>query len=228
MLKPKRKISSKEIKRAPFLETIFAVKEHLNSKKQQYLKIGISVLSVLVLSFFINQNSKSNAKEAEFGLSIGMVYLEKGDIQNAMMQFQQIVDEYSSTPSGHSASFYIGKIHFDKSEYDLALSHFERSISRKNNIFLNNAAYSALAEIHANKNQYDEAISFQKKLIDNSSSFLDEAFSMLKLGKFHLLNGDKEIAKSILQNILDENPDNQDIKSEADYLNGLIQTLGVD
>ena len=51
---------------------------------------------------------------------------------------------------------------------------------------------------------------------------------MIKLGKFHLLNGDKDIAKSILQNILDENPDNPDIKNEADYLNGLIQTLGVD
>ena len=38
----------------------------------------------------------------------------------------------------------------------------------------------------------------------------------------------KAIAKSILQNILDENPDNPDIKNEADYLNGLIQTLGVD
>ena len=60
-----------------------------------------------------------------------------------MMQFQQIVDEYSSTPSGHSASFYIGKIHFDKSYYSIELSHFERSISRKNNIFLNNSAYSA-------------------------------------------------------------------------------------
>ena len=228
MLKPKRRITRKEIKRDPFLEAIYAFKEHLNSKKQQYLKIGISTLSVILVLFFINQNSKSSAMEAEFGLSIGMVYLEKGDKQNAMLQFQQIVDEYSNTNAGYSASFYIGKIHFDNAEYDLALSHFERSISRKNNDFLTSAAHNALAEIYANKNQFDEAINHQKKSINYNNSSLSKAISKLKLGKFHLLNGNKNLSKKILKDVLDEHSDSIDIKNEIAYLSGLILTLGVD
>lgn len=228
MLKPKRKITSKEINRDPFLETIYAVKEHFNSKKQQYIKIGISALSFVLLLFFLNQNSKSNAMEAEFGLSIGMVYLEKGDIQNAMLQFQQIIDEYSNTAAGYSSSFYIGKIHFDKDEYDLALPYLERSISRKNNDFINSSAFHALAEIYVNKNQFDKAIDSQKKSINYINSASGVAISRLKLGKFYLLNGDKDIAKNLLEEVSNEHSSNIDIKNEISYLSGLILSLEVD
>ena len=228
MLKPKRKITSKEINRDPFLEAIYALKEHLNSKKQQYVKIGILAISVVLLLFFLNQNSKSNAMEAEFGLSIGMVYLEKGDLQNAMLQFQQIIDEYSNTAAGHGSSFYIGKIHFDKDEYDLALPYLERSISRKNNDFINSSAYHALAEIYVNKNQFDKAIDSQKKSINYINSASGVAISRLKLGKFYLLNGDKDIAKNLLEEVSNEHSSNIDIKNEISYLSGLILSLEVD
>ena len=225
MLKPKRKITSKEIKRDPFLEAIFTLKEHLNRKKQQYLKIGISVLSVLVLSFFINQNSKSNAKEAEFGLSIGMVYIEKGDIQNAMMQFQQIVDEYSSTPSGHSASFYIGKIHFDRGNYDLALPHFERFISGSNNDFILSSAYELLSAIYESMDKLNEAISYQKQSINKSISKLGSAFSKLRLAKLYILNKNKELAVKYMDEVIDVHENNFEIKKEYDFLYGLMGGL---
>ena len=228
MLKPKRKITSKEINRDPFLETIYTVKENFNSKKQKYIKIGISGISVILLLFFLNQNSKSNAMEAEFGLSIGMVYLEKGDIQNAMLQFQQIIDEYSNTAAGYSSSFYIGKIHFDKDEHDLALPYFEKSISRKNNDFINSSAYHALAEIYLKNNQFDKAIESQKKSINYINSSLGVAISRLKLGKLYLLNGDKDIAKNLLEEVSSEYSSNIDIKNEISYLSGLILSLEVD
>ena len=198
------------------------------SKKQQYIKICISVISALLLLFFINQNSKSTAIEAEFGLSIGMIYLEKGDLQNAMLQFQQIVDEYSNTAAGHIASFYIGKIHFDKNEYDLALPHFERSISRKINDFVKVSAYHALAAIYVNKNQFDTAIDFQKKSINHINSPLEKAISKLKLGKFYLLNGDKDLARNLLRDVSNEHSSNIDIKNEISYLSGLILSFEVD
>ena len=125
MLKPKRKITRKEIEKDPFLEGIFSLKQHLENKKQQYLKIGGAVIAVILIVFFVNRNSVTNQDEADYGVGIGMVYLNKGDYQNAIMQFQQIVDEYSNTDAGYNATFYIGKIHFDRGNCDLALPHFE-------------------------------------------------------------------------------------------------------
>ena len=136
MLKPKRKITSKELKKDAFLESIYSIKQHFDEKKPQYLKIGLSVGVVFLIGFLYNSNSVTNENDADYGLSIGMVYLNQGDYQNAIMQFQQIVDEYSNTNSGYDASFHIGKIHFERGNYDLALPHFERYASGSKNNFI--------------------------------------------------------------------------------------------
>ena len=79
MLKPKRKITKKEIKRDPFLESIFAFKEHINQKKQIYTKVIIGVLAVFILGYLYTNNQSSNSEAAETLISKAMVYIDLGD-----------------------------------------------------------------------------------------------------------------------------------------------------
>ena len=51
MLKPKRKITKKEIQRDPFIENIFTFKKHINQKKSIYTKMIIGVFAVFILSY---------------------------------------------------------------------------------------------------------------------------------------------------------------------------------
>ena len=60
------------------------------------------------------------------------------------------------------------------------------------------------------------------------NSSLGLAISRLKLGKLYLLNGDKDIAKNLLEEVSSEYSSNIDIKNEISYLNGLILSLEVD
>jgi tetratricopeptide (TPR) repeat protein len=222
MLKPKRKITRKEIEKDPFLEGVFSLKQHLENKKQQYLKIGGVVIALVLVAFFVNQNSVSNQNEADYGVGIGMVYLNKGDYQNAIMQFQQIVDEYSSTDAGYNATFYIGKIHFDRGNYDLSLPHFERFISGSNNDFILSSAYELLSAIYESNDKLDEAISYQKKSINKSISKLGSAFSKLRLAKLYILNKNDELAVKYMNEVLEAHDDNFEIKKEYDFLYGLM------
>ena len=225
MLKPKRKIDSKELKKYPFLDTIYSIKEHFDKKKQQYIKIGLSVVVVFALGLLYNSNSLTNENEADYGLSIGMVYLNQGDYQNAIMQFQQIVDEYSNTNSGYNASFYIGKIHFERGNYDLALPHFERYISGSNNDFILSSAYESLSAIYEDKNNFDDAISYQIKSINKSISKLGNAYSKLRLAKLYIFNNDKERATKVMDEVIDDHKDNFEIKKEYDFLHGLLDSI---
>ena len=154
-----------------------------------------------------------------------MIYHNQGDYQNAIMQFQQIVDEYSNTKSGYDASFYIGKIHFERGNYDLALPHFERYVSGSNNNFILSSAYESLSFIYEDKNNFDDAISYQKKSINKSISELGSAYSKLRLAKLHILNNDKDRAIKVMDEVIDNHKDNFDIKKEYDYLYGLIESL---
>ena len=225
MLKPKRKITRKEIQKDPFLESIFSFKEHFENKKQLYIKIILSVVGVFIVGFLYNSNSVTNENEADYGLSIGMIYHNQGDYQNAIMQFQQIVDEYSNTKSGYDASFYIGKLHFERGNYDLALPHFERYVSGSNNNFILSSAYESLSVIYEDKNDLYAAISYQKNSINKSISELGSAYSKLRLAKLHLLNNDKDRAIKVMDEVIDNHKDNFDIKKEYDYLYGLIESL---
>ncbi len=225
MLKPKRKIASKELKKDPFLDTIYSIKEHFDEKKQQYIKIGLVAVVVFVIGFLYNSTSLTNENDADYGLSIGMVYINQGDYQNAIMQFQQIVDEYSNTNSGYDASFYIGKIHFERGNYDLALPHFERYISGSNNDFILSSAYESLSAIYENKNNLDDAISYQKKSINKSISKLRNAYSKLRLAKLYIFNNDKERAIKVMDEVIDDHKDNFEIKKEYDFLHGLMDSI---
>ena len=225
MLKPKRKITRKELKKDPFIESIYSIKQHFDEKKPQYLKIGLSVVVFFLIGFLYNSNSVTNENEADYGLSIGMVYLNQGDYQNAIMQFQQIVDEYSNTNSGYEASFHIGKIHFERGNYDLALPHFERYVSGSNNNFILSSAYESLSVIYEDKNDLYAAISYQKNSINKSISELGSAYSKLRLAKLHILNNDKDRAIKVMDEVIDEYKDNYNIKKEYDYLYGLMESL---
>ena len=225
MLKPKRKITSKELKKDPFLESIYSIKQHFDEKKPQYLKIGLSVVVVFLIGFLYNSNSVTNENEADYGLSIGMVYLNQGDYQNAIMQFQQIVDEYSNTNSGYDASFHIGKIHFERGNYDLALPHFERYTSGSKNNFILSSAYESLSAIYEDKNNLDDAISYQKKSINKSISELGNAYSKLRLAKLYILNNDKVKAIKVMDEVIENHEDNFEIKKEYDFLYGLMESV---
>ncbi|SVB86109.1 uncharacterized protein METZ01_LOCUS238963, partial [marine metagenome] len=85
MLKPKRKITKKEIQRDPFIENIFSFKEHINQKKSIYTKVLIGVFAVFILSYLYTNNRSSNFEAAETLISKAMVYVDLGDNDNAMI-----------------------------------------------------------------------------------------------------------------------------------------------
>ena len=62
MLRPKKKITRKEIQRDPFLESVDQAQAHLEDNRSLYLKIGIGLIAVLL---FFNFRSDQNAKHLD-------------------------------------------------------------------------------------------------------------------------------------------------------------------
>ena len=107
MLKPKRKITKKEIQRDPFIESIFSFKEHINQKKSIYTKAIIGVFAVFILGYLYTNNQYSNLDAAENLMSKAMVYIDLGDNDNAMIYLQEVIDEYGNTDMGLNANYYL-------------------------------------------------------------------------------------------------------------------------
>ena len=222
MLKPKRKILKKEIKRDPFLESIFSIKTHFTEKKQYYTRIILTVLAVFIMGSFYLKSQDTNRESAENILSKAMVFLALNDEDNAMIHLQEVIDEFGSTVAGRNASFYLGRIYLDKGEYDLALPYFEQYAAKGRNPILIGSVYQAMVNIYRSKQDLSNAIKFQKMCIKHSNSKEEKAWASLALADLSLANGDKVTASELVKGILADFKNNNGIKQRADEITGRI------
>ena len=220
MLKPKRKITKKEIQRDPFIESIFSFKEHINQKKSIYTKAIIGVFAVFILGYFYTNNQYSNLEAAENLMTKAMVYIDLGDNDNAMIYLQEVIDEYGNTDMGLNANYYLGRIYFITGKYEMALPHFERYTKKGRNTLLSVSAYQGLVNIYKSKQDLTNAIKYQKISIDKANSREEKAWVSLALSELTLANGDKNAAIKLIRYVLDNFEDNFDLKQKAEEING--------
>ena len=220
MLKPKRKITKKEIQRDPFIENIFTFKKHINQKKSIYTKMIIGVFSVFILSYLYTNNRSSNFEVAETLMSKAMVYVDLDDNDNARIYLQEVIDEYGNTDAGLTANYYLGRIYFITGKYEMALPHFERYTKKGRNTLLSVSAYQGLVNIYKSKQDLTNAIKYQKISIDKANSKEEKAWVSLGLAELTLAIGDKNAAIKLIRYVLDNFEDNFDLKQKAEEING--------
>ena len=130
MLKPKKKITQKEIQRDPFLESVDLAQAHFEHNKKLYSQIGVGIL-VLVIGFIVltNKNKEHTAKGVT-SLSKALVALDQEDLTNAKFQLETVVNDYNGTDPAIESGFFLGKIYFDEGEFDQASTYLNNFISQ--------------------------------------------------------------------------------------------------
>ena len=110
MLRPKKKITKKQIQRDPFLETVDQAQAHLEENRSRYLQIGIVILAILIGINVLSNNSQNANKEASSSLGDALLTLDLNDQTTAKFQLETVINEYENTTSASLAEYYLGKI----------------------------------------------------------------------------------------------------------------------
>ena len=224
MLKPKRKILSKEIERDPFLDWILSMRKHINKTKRVYTRGALGLVAFILFGYLYSNNQSSNRSEAVNIMNKALVFVDIGDTDNAMVYFQKLLDEYSGTITGKKAGFYIGRIYFDNGEYNLAIPHLERYAKKGKNGFLLGANYEALVSIYQSKNDLDNAIRYQRLVKDNASTKENGAWASLQLAKLLIENGENQEAIKLVNIVLKNFAEKFLLKQKADEIKGKVNT----
>ena len=163
MLKPKRKITRKEIKRDPFLETIDKLENSFEKNKKTFLNIVLAIIAgVFIINFLINKQNQKNI-DSNSALGVAMLAFENKDYDNAKFQFESIISEFQGTTAFGAANFYLGKIYFESNEFVKSESFLNNFISYADTEILHLGAIKMLSHIALQNNHYDKAI----RLLDN-------------------------------------------------------------
>ncbi len=169
MLKPKKKITRKEMKVDPLILTYTKVTNfYYNNKKYiSYATTGLIVIIIAVI-FYVN-NARKNNEIAASELGKIFNFYDKNDFHSAIdgqpqkgiKGLKSIVEEYGSSNSGKLARYYLANSYYMIGETDQALKEFSKlSLSDRS---LQASAYAGEAACHERKGNNLEAAKYYHK-----------------------------------------------------------------
>ena len=170
MLRPKKKITRKEIQRDQFLESVDQAQAHLEDNRSLYLKIGIGLIAVLL---FFNFRSDQNAKhgtEASATLGKALVTLDQGDKSSAKFQLETVFNEFRGTSSALTACYYLGKMEYESDNISGAETYLSTFIKKNSKDPLAPSAAIMLSDIFMGSDNVDESLKMINKALRNSNN----------------------------------------------------------
>ena len=222
MLKPQRKITRKEIKRDPFLETIDKIEYNFEQNKKTYLNIALGIIAVIIIvNVLLNKQGQKDI-DSNSALGIALVAFDNKDYENAKFQFETILSDFSGTNSSNIANYYLGKISFENNDLIISESYLNDYLKNSEPDIFIPGTIIILSNIALKNNKFDKAI----KLLDRGLGLgldnnISNEFKLLKVSI--LIEQDKvEIAQNILNEILLEKKLPIHLKQRSEELIGMM------
>ena len=169
-------------------------------ERSDYSPIENFILNPMVLALLVflvtfqafSLSGEAKPTQSDTALSNAMIYFEKGDFDNAVLQLESVVDNYSGSKAAYQAKFYLGRTAFINGNNDKALMYLSESVSKLKFDNLKKEGYLMLAELQNDIKMYDKAMKYTsseneikyisilkaKKLADNNQ--LDQATLLLE------------------------------------------------
>ena len=222
MLKPKRKITRKEIKKDPLLETIDSIEAKFEKNKKTYGNVAILVFLVLIGGYIFTNKQNQNKIESNSALGVAMVAYSKMDYENAKFQFESIKSNFGNTSSSNTSSYFLGKIAYQNNDFINSSLHLNDFLKYSDDDILVCGAIKLLTEISLKNNNYEEAL----RNLDKAKNYKFSNSLMLDLElmkAFTFLNmDDSKNGKAILEEIDNQKDLPSHIKQRLEELYGMI------
>ncbi len=223
MLKPKKEVFRKEIERDAFLDTIDKAEANFEKNKSKYLYAAISVLIVAILSNFYLNNTEKRKNESNSSMGQALLALSRGDLQNAKIQFETIISDYSGSDIAHLSNYYVGKIEFENKNYTISDEYIRKYLQKSSNKVFIPSAYIMLSTIaNDQSNDYQSAISLLDEGIELTNDVHWLRTLKLEKARIKIRNGENGDAKMIINQVYNEKDLNAQEKMIAEQLLGSL------
>jgi tetratricopeptide (TPR) repeat protein len=225
MLKPKKKISRKEIKKDPVLEKISQIEHLVREKSKVILYVVVAVVILLVLSFAMIRSKQNANRQASGELGMAELALASGDIDNAIVQFEAIVEKNPNTEKAGMATIILGQTHILKDDYEKAETYFWSYIKDyKDDNLLTAAAYNGLGACNERAEDFKQAaVNFEKGGNISSYKFLKNECYINAI-RANIKTRNVENADRLLKLISAEDLDYR-LKTQFDILKASLEVL---
>ena len=189
-------------------------------QKKDYSKFDMIMLNPVFLFLMVSAVTWSawdlsrpqTSSAADSALSNAMVYFERGDFDNAVLQLESVVENHKKTSAAVHAKFYLGRTAFINGNNDKAMMLLSECASKLDYSTLKTEAYIMLGQLDSN---VDNAVKFFNKAAKNTLSDNEVTYISILKAKRLAMAGEKTEALAILDNLDSENSTYKELFEEV-------------
>jgi tetratricopeptide (TPR) repeat protein len=227
MLKPRRKITKRELKQDALVTNYFKALEFYD-KYKRYIAWGIAGIALVVIAIVIYTNNRRNADQrAATALGQIIQIYDRGDYRLALngipeqnvVGLQRIVDNYGGTASGELATFYAANCYFYLGDYDKALKYYKEFDAPGK--ILESAAKAGIAGCYEAKKDFRTAAEYFLKAVAVDPHGTRAAEYMLNAALDYKQAGEKEKAIELFRKLKHDYPRAREARRVDFYLGEL-------
>jgi len=225
MLRPKKKITRKELKKDPMLEKISQLDTYIRAHRKllAYIALGIVAVCVILILMFISKKKANTEAMGELGLA--EMALARNDLEDATLRLEAIVDKYQRTKSAGIASVLLGQVYLNKGDYANARINYEKYVDDyEDEDLLTATAYNGLGVCAEVNEEYLKAARYFEKGGAETEYKFQRHEAFLNAARNYLKANSVEKARKLVELILKAEPEARH-KNAAEVLAAQITVL---
>ena len=195
-------MANNNVKAAPAQEQQVTKTEAFFEKNKKAIIIAVVAIIVIVVGaiLFNNYYLEPRANEASTELAKSQELFDQQQYDKALVGFQKVASDYSSTDAGNLAQLYIGLCQAQQGKWQEAVNALE-SFSSKGDQMISPAAEGALGNAYANLKQLDKAVDHLKKAADMADNNSLSPTFLIQAGEILESQGKKDEALKLYQEV---------------------------
>lgn len=216
MLKPRKKITKRQIKEDPLVTTYFKSIDFIREHSQKITTGLLILFAIIVLIIFLVRSKRIADLDASEQLAKANVELSQNKTQEAIDILLNMIDNYSGTNSAATGVYLLAKAYYEKGDYDKSLLHFERYLDDYgDDKILASAALTGIGSSYEQLGKYLEAAKSYEKGANKYPEHFNAAQQLFDAGRCYMLQSQFAQAKKCYQLIID-NYANSNLKNDAE------------
>ena len=224
MLKPRKKITKKELKQDKLVTTYFKSIEFLrnNRKIVSGLITGLIIAAVVVVAYL--NNVDANNRKAATDLSQVLNYFDGGAYQVAINGdpahnipgLKSIVDNYGNSETGEAAKVYLADCYYYLGDYTDALKYFKDYGGSDK--FLKASADAGVAEVYEIQGDHKKAAEYYERAASRDSKNFMTPQYLVGAARNYIKIGKKDRAVGLLTRVQKDFPNSPYAGNLAYYM----------
>ena len=213
-MSPAKRITKKQMKEDRLVSSVFKTSEYIQKNPKPFIIGGTGAAAVIIAVLLTFWNSDKTNREATAHLVRAQLSYDQGLTNDAITEFQLVVDDYSGTSMAATACFKLAGIFFDNRNYEEAERYYKIMIDKytddKMKLASSAAGAAACQEQLGNR---AEAGRYYKMAADFNSDVLWAPGYLLNAGRNYAAAGDLESAKSAYEAIIDNYKNSREVNT---------------